>query len=430
MNGRTQMAEIKDLKYNPFRPNDIIHTGMFVGRIDELDTIERCLFQAKHGNPLHFIAQGERGIGKSSLLFIVKMLANGMLPPATAAEPFRFLSVSVDLGGCSTQIDVVRKIARGLRKEIASRQVIKEKAKAFWDWITNWEVLGVSYNKDSIAFDMEEIVEQFVENIAVFCDAAESDIDGILFLIDEADRPPVEAALGSYLKMISERLKWRSCERVIFGLAGLPTLLGKLRESHESSPRLFHTMLLEPLEMEERKRVVRNGIEEANKKNSIATKITDEAVDFLAELSEGYPHFIQQFAYSAFQQDTDNIIDDEDVGNGAFKEGGALTQLGDKFFNDMYHARVSSEEYRRVLDTMADHGDGWVSRKTIIKESGVSEANVTNALRALKMKEVIIQDESQRGLYRLPTNSFAAWINAIRAARAKSDVAKGARFEG
>jgi DNA-binding IclR family transcriptional regulator len=91
-------------------------------------------------------------------------------------------------------------------------------------------------------------------------------------------------------------------------------------------------------------------------------------------------------------------------------------------------ARISSEDYRRVLDAMAEHGDSWVSRKTIIAESGVSEANVGNALIALKTKEVVHQDDTRRGFYRLPTSSFAVWINAIRSARAKSDATRGPAF--
>jgi hypothetical protein len=202
----------------------------------------------------------------------------------------------------------------------------------------------------------------------------------------------------------------------------LPTILGRLRDSHESAPRLFHTMLLEPLEIEERKRVVRLASNMANDRNEEKTTISDDGLKFLVDLSEGYSHFLQQFAYSAFESDEDGVIDVTDVGNGAYLEGGALAQLGDKFFNEMYHARISSEEYRRVLDAMAEHGDRWVTRKTIIAESGVSETSVNNALQALKGNQTIIQDETRRGFYRLPTNSFAAWINAIRSARAKSDV--------
>jgi hypothetical protein len=48
----------------------------------------------------------------------------------------------------------------------------------------------------------------------------------------------------------------------------------------------------------------------------------------------------------------------------------------------------------------------------------------------LKAKQIILQDETRRGFYRLPTNSFAAWINAIRSARAKSDASASDGFSG
>lgn len=416
-------------KYNPFRPNGVITPGMFVGRIDEIDLIERCLFQTKNGNPQHFLIQGERGIGKSSLLFYIESVASGTIP-ALNNNSYRFLTISIDLGSCQTQTDIIRKLGRGIRSEVSKRDALRKSAAAFWDWITNWEVLGVKYNKDTIDLDVEEVCEDLVFRLAELCSSATADMDGVLILIDEADRPSSGAGLGELLKMITERLARQQCQKVVFGLAGLPSVMWRLRESHESSPRLFHTMLLEPLQISERKSVLRLGIEDANRKNSIKTTMDNHASDFLAELSEGYPHFVQQFAYSAFEHDSDDLIDEEDVGTSAFKEGGALSQLGDKFFNEMYHARISSEDYRRVLDAMAEHGDKWVSRKDIIGQSGVSDTNVTNALQALKAKQIIIQDDTRRGFYRLPTNSFAAWINAIRAARAKSDAQTATGFNG
>jgi Cdc6-like AAA superfamily ATPase len=414
-------------KYNPFRPNSMVNVGMFVGRIDEIRTIEQCLFQAKNGNPQHFLVQGERGIGKSSLLYYVETIASGR-QAAVSGQRFNFLTASVDLGGCQTQVEIIQKIGRGIRTAVSAREQIKENAKAFWDWITNWEILGVKYHKPDDSIDPELIADELVSMIDAFCRNTAEHLDGILILVDEADRPNADAGLGEFLKLFTERLTRQDCNGVLIGLAGLPTIMQRLRDSHESSPRLFHTMKLAPLEVHERKRVVSLGLQEAALKNKSPTSITDDALNLLAELSEGYPHFVQQFSYCAFDHDKNDEIDEDDVGEGAYKEGGALSQLGDKYFNEMYHARISSEDYRRVLDAMADHGDNWVTRKNIIKESGVSEANVGNALIALKAKEIILQDESRRGYYRLPTNSFAAWINAIRMARAKSDALEGGAF--
>lgn len=203
---------------------------------------------------------------------------------------------------------------------------------------------------------------------------------------------------------------------MLIGLAGLSSIIGKLRASHESAPRIFETLHLDPLETEERKSVVASGLREANAKNGFEVKITDDALQLISTLSEGYPHFVQQFAYSAFAEDSDNVIDVGDVAMGAFKENGALAQLGAKYFSEMYHAKIASDDYRRVLDTMAIHGDGWVARKELINETNLKPTTVTNALNALKNKNIILSDETRQGqgFYRLPTKSFAAWINAIK----------------
>ena len=401
------------IKYNPFQPNSIISPGVFVGRIDEIMSIERCLYQTRFGNPQHFLIQGERGIGKSSLLYYIEIMASGQIDSLVGGK-FSFLSISVDLGGCSSQIDIIRKIGRALRSKVSEIDHIKSAAGGLWTWLTNWEVLGVRYHKDQASLDPEEVSEQLVDFLKQLFVSISNKFDGILILIDEADRPSSEAGLGEFLKVVTERLTKGGCNNLLVGLAALPSILGKLRDSHESAPRLFHTMLLEPLAVDERKRVVSMSLDVANQKNDAKTLINDDALDLLVELSEGYPHFLQQFSYCAFEKDFDDIIDPADVKAGAFDENGALAQLGDKFFNDMYHARISSEEYRRVLDAMASHGDGWVTRKEIIRESGVAESNVNNAFAALKAKQIILQDESRRGVYRLPTRSFAAWINALR----------------
>ena len=65
------------MKFNPFRPNSIATDELFQGRSDEMQFIERSLFQTKNGNPQHFLIEGERGLGKSSLFLRVAQQAKG-----------------------------------------------------------------------------------------------------------------------------------------------------------------------------------------------------------------------------------------------------------------------------------------------------------------------------------------------------------------
>lgn len=409
------------MKYNPFMPSGFVTPGMFHGRVAEMKAIERALFQARHGNPVHFLIMGERGIGKSSLLHVAALVASGKLPTIEDQHTLRFLVVQADLGNAKTQLDIVRAIASQLRREVSKKEALKHKAKAFWEWVSNWEVLGVRYHKDNANADPQDAIDELVSRLSDLCVATDGELDGIAIFIDEADHPPEEAALGAFSKFFTERLAREGCSKVILGLAGLPTLLPKLRASHESAPRVFSTLLLDPLEPHERNQVVESGLDEAASRNDRATEIEDDALRLISNLSEGYPHFIQQFAFSAFDTDQDDNIDREDVLDGAFAENGALSQLGDKFFSEMYHSKIASNDYRRVLNTMAEVGDAWIGRKEIIERSGLLPTTVTNALNTLKAKAIIQADESRkgRGFYRLPTRSFAAWILAVKAVTPK-----------
>jgi Cdc6-like AAA superfamily ATPase len=414
------------LRFNPFQPNKIVAPGMFVGRVNELDQIEKNLFQAKHGNPQNFLIVGERGIGKSSLLLYVDYLAR---KGDTAGSDiiFNFATVSVDLGSCTSELDIVRAVARGIKRALDEQQVALEATKSILEFLSNWEILGVRYHKSESDIDPEDACDELVQKIAAFCNTLQGELDGILILLDEADQPPSAANLGKFCKYFTERLTKRQCNRVALGLAGLPTILARLRESHESSPRLFEILSLEPLEVSERREVVKRGIEQANVKNLETTFISNDALDSIAELSEGYPHFVQQFAYSAFDVDTDKNVTIEDVLSGAYRENGAISQLGRKYFDEMYFGKISSDDYRLVLNTMATHADNWVSRKQIIEHSKLKDSTVNNALAALKSRNIILTDEARKkqGFYRLPTKSFAVWINAVKSVYESDPKAQG-----
>lgn len=401
-------------KFNPFRPNSLVTPGMFSGRLEELRHSERALFQTKHGNPQHFIFEGERGIGKSSLFRYIDWAARGDIL-SLEGDKMRFVVVNVELREIMGHGDIIDRIMLELRRQISERAHLKEICRKAWEFVSRFEAYGIRYRQnDDIA--RKEGLDGLTDALFDLLTDAADNIDGVLLLIDEADKPAPSAHLGELSKLLTERLAHRRCERVSIGMAGLPGLVSKLRASHESSPRVFEVMALDPLTDGERKSVVRRGLADAMEKNKRKTDITAHALDTIANLSEGYPHFIQQFAYSAFDADTDDHIDTADVTEGAFAEHGALDQLGKRYFSDLYIEQIGSEDYRRVLVVMAESSDSWVARPAIIRSSGVKERTVDNALRVLKEKRIILQNDRVRGEYRLPTKAFAAWIRAREAA--------------
>lgn len=412
-------------KFNPFRPGSVVTPGMFTGRGDEIICIEQGLFQTKNGNPAFFIIEGERGIGKSSLLLLLDILSKGRAE--LEDMKLNFIVASTELTKAMDYDDIINAIITELRRQLSKKEKIKEMCKNAWDFLKKFEVMGVRFHDKST--DRGRRLDELTDLLADIIIGAGAEIDGILILIDEADKPAPDAHLGELCKLLTERLARRECERVSIVLAGLPDLVPKLRASHESSPRIFSILSLAPLEYDERKEVVDRGLSHAKEKNGFETKISDEAMEIISTLSEGYPHFLQEFAYCAFAQDTDDHIDTQDVLDGAYSENGALDQLGKKYFAELYIAQIGSEDYRKVLNAMAESLDGWVDRQTIITRSGVKERTVDNALRALKDRNIVIPNERVRGEYRLPTKSFAVWIKAREAARL-SQTERGPQLPG
>ena len=231
-----------------------------------------------------------------------------------------------------------------------------------------------------------------------------------MVFIDEADSAPEELDLGTLIKQLSEKLVAEDCTNVLIVLAGLPDIRSVLMESHGSALRLFEELELFPLSIEDVKRVIHQGLGEANKKNHEPVQISDEALDLVVMFSEGYPHFVQQFGYSSYAVDDDNLIDRADIETAAFSAGGAFDLLGDRYYKDMYFNKIKKDSYRQVLKIMSEKWNDWISKKEISSQFKGRDTTLTNALRALADRNVILRKPGTRGEYRLQWMGFAFWI--------------------
>jgi hypothetical protein len=399
------------IRFNPFSPGSLVPQGVFTGRIEESKALERMLYNTMHGNPQHFLLHGERGIGKSSLCYIHEHAASGSIE-GWEYERYNFLTLSLILEPSETYESIIRKLGSTLRRGLENHNKTQAMAKDVWNFLKRWEVMGVKYRAQESVPTPSELLDELAESYSTASERISDTFDGILILIDEADKPPVSANLGALLKGFVERLARTNPNTTCLGVAGVSSVLDTLRQSHESALRLFTCFHLKPLSPEESVEVVRKGLKESHKRSGITVSITPEAESYISKYSEGYPHFIQQFAYCAFEADTDNVIDPDDVSLGAWGEHGAFEQLGTKYFQGLYFDRIGSDDYRGVLQCMAEHSDDWVSKEEIRKHSKLKESTLSNAIKALLDRHIILPQPGKRGLYRLPMKSFAAWIAA------------------
>ncbi len=397
------------MKYNPFKPGSIVHPGMFAGRLTEIHEIEKLLFQTKNGNSSSFLIHGERGIGKSSLLFYINAVAKGEISPDDGAN-FNFLVISVSLEPHDTYKDIIYKIAREYDRELKKNEKIKATLKEVWEFITNWEIMGVKYQKVKEELDAEVMLEELTEKTISVLEKTNNTLDGIYIFIDEADKPFSNPNLGVLSKYMTERIHKKGIQNFGIGIIGISSVIEKIKESHESALRIFSYYNLEPLNLPERKIVIELGLDAAKEKNDKETAINEDAKNIIARWSEGYPHFLQQYAYSTFEVDIDDKITKEDVFRGLIMENGALHQLGVRYFDNMYFKEIYSEDYRKILQVMAAHDDEYISKKTIIAQTGLKEYTVQNAITACAKKGILSLKPGRRGMYKLISNSFRVWI--------------------
>lgn len=405
-------------RINPFRPNSPVSPGMFVGRLTELEKLEAALLQTKAGQPSNFMLTGERGIGKTSLLDYIKDVAVGTISIDLGSDKVSFLVVETDVDQNTTQMGLIRKIELGLRRELGKSEKARKWLSTAWEFLQRIEAGGISL-KEKGELDDDLFVEEFAyslaETVKRVTEASSEDTfsiryDGLLILIDEADNASPNLGLGSFTKMLLERIQRRDCEKVMIGLAGLPELRQVLLDSHPSSLRLFEEIPVSRLSDNEVKSVIDICIKRSNETNAEQTTIDDEAKNMLVSLSEGYPHFIQQFGYCAFAADADGKIRLQDVVSSALGKRGGLEIIGDRYYRNDFYNKIQQDSYRQVLRIMAEKHDGWISKTEIKEKFKGKETILRNAIYALRDRHIILSQEGQRGFYRLQHRGFALWI--------------------
>jgi hypothetical protein len=212
------------------------------------------------------------------------------------------------------------------------------------------------------------------------------------------------------LKNLTEALAAENCNNLLLVICGLPDVRDVLSGSHESSLRLFQEFDLNPLSKDEVRDVIEKGLEESEKNSGVKVSVESDAHDQIYNLSEGYPHFVQQIGFSVFEADVDGVITKADVDKGVFMEHGALELIGDRYYVKPFYKDITVDSQREILSIMARKWNDWVKRAEIKSKFSGGLTALNNGLRALREKGIIIPREGVKGEYRLQWASFAFWI--------------------
>jgi hypothetical protein len=277
---------------NPFSPGAGSPPPELAGRDDILESVRILLGRVKVKRPeKSLLLTGLRGVGKTVLLNEIVKLA--------IANDYRTILIEAheDKG-------LARLLAPQLRRLLFELDRLKgfgEKAKRGIGVLKSFiGSLKMSYGDMEFSLDIDpergaadsgDLEVDLPELFVAVAEAADECGSAVAILIDEIQYFNTKEL--SALIMAMHRMQQRQLPLVLIG-AGLPILPGLAGESKSYAERLFQFPNIGPLNDADARKALRDPVKEYR------VEFQDEALQEIIRLTRGYPYFLQEWGYQAW----------------------------------------------------------------------------------------------------------------------------------
>ncbi len=328
---------------NPFSPGAGAPPPELVGRSQILEQARVLFGRVIAGKPeKSVILTGLRGVGKTVLLNEMKELAND----AGYREVFIEAPEEKSLG------DMLAPAFRTLLFDLDRMQGVSEKVKyglrVFRGWLGTPQVtindvtFGLAYDPEKGVADSGNLEADLIALFVAVGEAARDRKCGVALLIDEVQYLNQEEL--SALIVAMHRLQQLQLPFVLIG-AGLPTIPGLAGAAKSYAERLFSYPIVGALSESDSAL----ALSEPTKAQGVS--FSKDALKEVFRLTRGYPYFIQEWGYQAWNISEDRHIDVADVERATSR---VIPRLDESFFRVRYDRLTPSE--RRYLRAMAELG--------------------------------------------------------------------------
>lgn len=317
---------------NPYTPGAGFMPAYLAGRDDMVKSAETILNSLKAGYPQQsIIYHGLRGVGKTVLLNKIEEIA----------DDFGILYEQIEI---KERSDFAAQIASISYKFVKQMSIVENARAAIQNLITTLRHFSITYSPEDQSFSLSPteselaivIPKNFPEDLTdVFLalgNAALKSKKAICFFIDEIQylkKAELEALANAIHRANQKRLPI-----MIFG-AGLPKILKDLGDAKSYSERLFKFISVDSLSSEAAHLAITQPASDLN------VCYTEEAVEYILEITKGYPYFIQEFCSVIWGNAEDrDTISKEDV---AASKNAFYQRLDDGFFMVRYKRCTSRE---------------------------------------------------------------------------------------
>jgi hypothetical protein len=328
---------------NPFSPGAGSPPPELAGRENILEQARVLLGRVRAGRPeKSLLLTGLRGVGKTVLLNEVERLAQeeGYRTILVEAHEGKSLAVLLapHLRRLLFELDRLAGAGNKARRGLA---VLKSFVAAIRIKVGEIDI-GVDIEPEAGSADSGDLEVDLPSLFTAVAEAAEERGVAVAILIDEIQY--FAAAELSALIMAMHKMQQRQLPLVLIG-AGLPILPGLAGESKSYAERLFGFPDVGPLSEADAAKAIHEPIEKAGE------SIADDALGEICRLTKGYPYFLQEWGYQAWNHAQSSPISLEVVRE---TTDIVTTRLDENFFRVRFD-RLTPRE-RQYLRAMAELG--------------------------------------------------------------------------
>ena len=330
---------------NPFVPGAGTQPPELTGRAELLERARVTLARTLIGrSSKSFIAIGLRGVGKTVLLARIRRMAEEQGYRTCAIEAHENKSLPAIL------IPNLRRVLLDLDQLGALSEHVKRGLRVLKSFVSG---LKLKYGNAELSLDVDpekgvadsgDIEADLPELFVAVARAAAARKTGVALVIDEIQY--LSIADMSALIMGLHRIAQENLPLVMVA-AGLPQVVGLTGRSKSYAERLFDFPAVDALNRDDATRAI------ADPARAEGVQFTPEALDSIVEVTRGYPYFLQEWGYHAWNKARQSPIDAADVGAAS---PAAIAALDQSFFRVRLD-RLTPRE-KDYLRAMAELGPG------------------------------------------------------------------------
>ena len=301
---------------NPFQPGNPVPPGIFSGRYQQLNEISTWIYQTATFNPQNILITGERGIGKTSIAMVTKAIAEKQITwkEGFLNKPLLVINVSVQENTPSEIViaQVIKELDMALHPSFTNiKDILKDVIEIFGElklFGSGYTIKDKSNNPRKVYLEAEKCIRRIARILKESADKKNLN-NAICIIIDELDKMGDFDNFSSFWKVMQENLAYDNCRNFMLVLSGMPEIMEKLSDSHESFLRMFVPITLDRMPDDEARVIIEKALKHGKPKKSISQQAIKEILFY----SENYPHLIQELGYSSFKLSKGDEIIKKDV---------------------------------------------------------------------------------------------------------------------